>query len=163
MSHALTAVRLVALKLLILDASFAAFAAVVTPPEASMAEATWGGMKLLHLILGTAGAGSTLWFVDRFDPKVLGATITCGIVCAVGGTPFLAHGYATWFTDIARAPLPTPAENLLAIALGAGGLYIIPAIQNIAKIFRDNPFALFDWIRGRGGPPGGSPPAGGQP
>lgn len=157
MALARTAVRVMSLKLVLLSASLAVFGAAL--PEPALEEASFGGMKLMHLILGTAGAGVTLWFNDKLDAKILGATITCGIVCAVAGTPFLAYGFIHWFTETPRAALPGPAENLLAVALGAMGLYLIPGLQKAAKAFKEDPLAFIERLR-RGGPP---PNGGGQP
>lgn len=159
-SDAQRAVRLVGLKLLLLSVSLAAVgAAVPGANDHSLAEASWGGMKLLHLILGAAGAGASLFFLPQFNGKWLGATVTCGIVCAVSGTPAVAWAFAEY---LAKA-LPGPVENLLALALGVGGVHIIPTLQGVADAVRRNPFGFIDWLRGRGGPP--TPPGdkGGQP
>lgn len=152
------AVRIVGLKLLLLSASMA-LAAVTPGAEQSIAEVSWGGMKLLHLILGTAAAGASLFLHPQLTGKVLGATISCGILCAIAGTPAFVWAFSAYFDK----PFPGPLENVLAIALGVGGVYIIPGLQRISESFRANPLGFVDWIRGRGAPP--APPAdkGGQP
>lgn len=155
------AVRVVGLKLLLLSASLAALASAVPGVDAqhSIAEAAWGGMKLLHLILGTAAAGASLFLRPQVNGKVLGATISCGILCAIAGTPFLAWAYTAYF----EKAFPGPAENVLAIALGVGGVYIIPGLQSVSEAFKANPLGFLDWIRGKGAPPMPPSDKGGQP
>lgn len=156
----MSAVRILGLKLVLLAVSFGAVAAAlpVGPEQQSLAQASWGGFKLMHLILGTAGAGSALWFIERLNTKSLGMVLTCGILSATGGTPFLSYAWTEWFAATPRPPLPVPVENLLALALGAGGLYLIPAIMGIFRALKENPFLVIDWLRGRGGPPPSPPP-----
>lgn len=157
------AVRMVGLKLLLLSFSVAVFAAVSPVSDESLAQATWGGMKLLHLILGTMGAGASLFFLPQFTGKALGATVTCGIICATVGTPVLAWIFGEYVSKTAAAQLPGPVENLLAMALGIAGVYIIPGIQRASNSFKTNPFGVLDWLRGRAAPPGASEDRGGQP
>lgn len=154
------AVRMVGLKLLLLSASLAALGAVAPGEQHSIAEATWGGMKLLNLILGTAAAGASLFLRPQVNGRLLGATISCGILCAVAGTPFLAWMFTAYF----EKPFPGPLENVLAVVMGVGGVYIIPGLQSVSEAFRANPLGFVDWIRGRGAPPM-PPPSdkGGQP
>jgi hypothetical protein len=153
------AVRMAGLKLVLLSLSLAALGAVAPGDPTSMAESTWGGMKLLHLILGTAAAGASLFLRPQVNGKQLGATISCGILCAIAGTPFLAWAFTAYF----EKPFPSPAENVLAIAMGVGGVYIIPGLQSVSEAFKANPLGFIDWLRGKGAPP--APPAdkGGQP
>lgn len=150
------AVRVVGLKLLLLALSFGALAAAVVPGEASLADASWGGMKLLHLILGTMGAGASLFFLPQFNGKSLGATVTCGILCAVVGTPVAAWAYAEYLTS--AKVLPVPVENLLSMALGVAGVYIIPGVQRLSASFKANPLGFVDWILRRGAAPPPPPP-----
>ena len=51
--------RTVGVMLLALAVSFRAFAAAFAPPGVPLDEATWGGMKLLHLTLSAAAAGAS--------------------------------------------------------------------------------------------------------
>lgn len=143
-------VRMAGLKLMLLAVSMGALAASVpVAADATLADAAWGGMKLLHLILGTAAAGASLFFLPQFSGRALGATISCGILCAVGGTPALTWAFSAYYDKA----LPGPVENVLAIALGVGGVYIVPGIQRLWESFRANPLGFLDWIRTRGAPP----------
>jgi hypothetical protein len=156
------AARVMGLKLLLFSVSLAAVGAVPGMSDQSLADATWGGMKLLHFVLGAMGAGASLFFLPQFNGKWLGATVTCGILCAVVGTPALGLiwvEYVPW----TKGPLPGPVENLLAMALGVAGVNIIPALQRGAEAFRANPLAFFDWLRGRGSPPPPPEDKGGRP
>lgn len=145
-------VRMLGLKLLLLSASMAAVGAALPLSDQSLAEATWGGMKLLHLVLGTMGAGASLFFLPQFTGKALGATVTCGIACAVAGTPFLSWAYAEYWSATRTAP-PMPVENLMAMALGVAGVYIIPLVQRVSAAFEANPWGVVDWVRSRGQAP----------
>lgn len=155
--------RVMGFKLLILSGSFAALAsALPAPAQASLAEASWAGMKLLHLILGTAGAGASLFFLPQFNGRSLAATVVCGVLCAVVGTPLVVW-LATAALNKYFAPgsiLPGSAENALAVSMGVAGVYIIPAIQNAATAFRADPWGMVARFFGRTPPP---PPPGGQP
>lgn len=151
------AVRMLGLKLLLLSVSIAAVAAGAGD-ERSLAAASWGGMKLLHLILGTMGAGTSLFFLPQFTGRTLSATVVCGVVCAVVGTPFVVWMSAAYLGK----SVAEPAENLLAMALGVAGVYLIPGVQRAAESFRTNPFGVLDWVRGRGAAPGAGD-KGGQP
>lgn len=163
LSEAHRAVRLVGLKLLLLSASLAAFGAVVPGvTDQSLADASWGGMKLLHFVLGAMGAGASLFFLPQFNGKWLGATVTCGILCAVVGTPAMGLIW-TDYVPGTKGPLPGPVENLLAMALGVAGVNIIPALQRGAAAFKANPLGFVDWLRGRGSPPSPPEDKGGQP
>jgi hypothetical protein len=153
------AVRMVGLKLLLLSVSLAALGAVAPGEQHSIAEATWGGMKLLHLILGTAAAGASLFLRPQVNGKLLGATISCGILCAIAGTPLLAWA----FTAYLEKPFPGPLENALAIAMGVGGIYIIPGLQSVSEAFKSNPLGFIDWLRGKGSPPAPPSDKGSQP
>lgn len=158
------AVRMVGLKLLLLSASLAAIGAVVPAEPHSIADTAWGGMKLLHLILGTASAGASLFFRPQVNGKILGATISCGILFALAGPPFLVWG-AAWWTD-GKTNIPAPVENMLAIVLGVLGVYVIPALQKVGETIRANPLGFFSWFKGGGTapPPGAaSDDKGGQP
>lgn len=153
------AARLLGLKMFLLSASLAAVGAAMPSAvsDQSLADATWGGMKLLHIILGTMGAGASLFFLPQFNGKALGATVTCGIACAVVGTPALSWIY-TEHWSATKAALPVPVDNLLAMALGVAGVYIIPAFQGLSAAFKRNPLGFVDWLRGRGAAPGQAPP-----
>src|SRR6185369_8437334 len=96
--------KMLGLKLLILSGSFAAVAAILPAPqgEPAIAELTWGGMKLLHLIMGAMGAGMSLWFLPQFTGRWLGATVTCGIGCAAVLTPLVAFTFQRYFGE----PMP---------------------------------------------------------
>jgi hypothetical protein len=145
--------RMLGLKMLILSVSFAAVAAALPDPaQASIESASWGGMKLLHLIMGTMGAGMSLWFLPQFTGRWLGATVSCGIGCAAVLTPLVTLTFQSYF----GFPLPGPAENALALAIGVAGVYIIPGFQRAAEAFKSNPLGFLDWLRGRGPPPGGA-------
>lgn len=157
------AVRMLGLKLLLLSASMAAMgAALPALSDQSLAEATWGGMKLLHLILGTMGAGASLFFLPQFNGKALGATVTCGILSAVLMTPVVAWAYTEHLSST-KAALPGSVENLIAMALGIAGVYIIPGIQRASEAFKSNPLGFVDWLRGRGAAPAPPEDKGGQP
>jgi drug/metabolite transporter (DMT)-like permease len=119
-----------------------------------MDQASWGGMKLLHLILGTMGAGVSLVFLPQFSNIALARTMFAGIFCATIVTPLLVALYARYVGD----PLPG-VENVLAAILGILGVYLIPGAQALASTFRDDPRGFIARLRGRGGPPR----AGGQP
>jgi hypothetical protein len=145
MGMAWNAARGVGLKLMLCALSLGAAAASVHgAPEQSLAEATWGGMKLLHLILGMMGSGASLFFLPQLTPKWLGATVTCGIVCALTGTPLCALLASEYL--LAGKPLPGPAENLLAVSMGVGGVYIIPAVMKLWAIVRNDPLAIVRWV-----------------
>ena len=148
------AARVLGLKLLLLAVSFGAAAASVSAiTGAPVAEASWGGMKLLHLILGTMGAGASLFFLPQLSGMALGRTVASGILCSLVGTPFLMAIYAKYMGD----PI-AGGENVLAAALGVGGVYLIPGLQTIWIRVRDNPWGVVDWLRGRGrGGPGSQP------
>lgn len=155
------AVRLLGLKLMLLSVSLAAVGSALPAADQSLAEASWGGMKLLHLILGTMGAGASLFFLPQLNGKSLSATVTCGILCAVVGTPVAAWAYAEHLTS--GKVLPGPVENLLAMALGVAGVYIIPGVQRLSASFKSNPLGFLDWIFRRGAPPSAPDDKGGQP
>ena len=154
MHFAWTAARAMGLSLILMAVSLAAVAATIAP-EGSVADATWGGMKLLHLILGMLGAGATLFFLPQFTLRWLGATVTCGILCAIVGTPFLIWAFTAYFDR----PFPAPAENVLAIVMGVAGVNIIPTIQYMGASVRANPWGFLSWIRGGAAAPPPVPPA----
>jgi hypothetical protein len=118
-------------------------------------EAAWGGVKLVNIVFGAVGAGVTLSIVQDWGWGKVLMTLICGLALAALGTPFLLHY------------LPPPeklsliGESAYAAAAGAVGVYLIPGLHAAAKAFGSNPFAVVDWVRGRGGPP--TPPAGGAP
>jgi predicted Na+-dependent transporter len=154
MNYARRSAQVLGLKLLILSVSFAAIAeALPEPAQASLENASWGGMKLLHIIMGTMGAGMSLWFLPQFTGRWLGATVTCGIGCAAVLTPLAAWAFQYYF----KIPMPGPAENAAALAIGVGGVYIIPGFQKAVEGFRSNPMGFLDWLRGKGPPDGGKP------
>jgi hypothetical protein len=147
------AVRLVGLKLLLFSVSLAATATAISPDAAQdFATASWGGMKLLHLILGTMGAGASLFFLPQFSGLALGRTVTCGILCALVGTPLLKALFVRYLGEPIEG-----AENVVAVVLGVGGVYIIPGAQKAWTAFREDPFAIVDRLRGKGGNNGGQP------
>jgi hypothetical protein len=158
--------RLVGLKLMLLAASFGALATALPGAgagEASLADMAWGGMKLLHLIIGTAAAGVSLFFLPQFSGKTLGATVSCGILCALVGTPigwFILNALSKKYLDL---PLPGGGENALAAVLGVAGVYLIPGVQRGAAAFRANPLGIVDWFRGRAAAPLPPEDKGGQP
>jgi hypothetical protein len=73
-----SAARILGFKLILLAVSFAAVGATIAPHPGLAEAATWGGMKLLHLILGMFGAGASLFFLPQFTLKWLGATVCAG-------------------------------------------------------------------------------------
>lgn len=152
-----SAARMLGLKLLLLSVSLVVCAQGIAP-DRGLDGLDFGGLRLLHLVLGMMGAGASLWFLPQFTVKLLGATVTCGVFCATVGTPFLSWAFAAYY----KAPLPGPAENVLAFALGVVGVYLIPVALAGAAAFRQNPWGFVAWIRGgaRGAPP--PPPADGQ-
>jgi hypothetical protein len=155
-------VRQAGAKLLMLGASFGAVAAALPGHgDASIAEASWAGIKLVHLILGTMGAGASLFFLPQFTGMALGRVVTCGILCAGVGTPFLSGlGTALMAKYLGITGTIAGGENVLAAALGVGGVHIIPFLQWAFTSFRENPWGFIDRLRGRQAPPG---PPGGQP
>lgn len=137
MIEATRAVRMAGLKLLLCALSFGALAAVVHPGDVPLAEVSWGGMKVLHVILGTFAAGVSLFFAPQFTGKTLGATISCGLLFSAVGPPSI-----TWFVQLwtgGQTFVPVPVENLLAIALGVLGVYIVPALQRLGEAIKANP------------------------
>lgn len=149
LSKASRAVRWVGVKLLLLSVSLAAVGSVVAPAAGQdIATVTWGGMKLMHLILGTAGAGVSLFFLPQFTGVALGRTVASGVLCAFVGTPLAMAAYARYVGE----PL-AGAENVLAAALGVFGVYIIPSVMTLGARFKANPGAFLDNLRGK--PPGG--------
>jgi hypothetical protein len=158
-------VRMMGIKLVLLALSFGAIAAAL-PSQGeggALAEMAWGGMKLIHLIIGTAAAGVSLFTLPQFSGKALGATVSCGILCALVGTPLgwaILNAIATKYLAMT---LPEAGENALAAALGVAGVYIIPGLQRGAAAFKVNPMVIFDWLRGRGAPPSPPDEKGGQP
>lgn len=147
--------RVLGIKLILLAVSFAAVGQTVTP-GATFAEATWGGMKLLHLILGMMGSGVSLFFLPQLNARWLGATVTAGLVLAITGTPVAVWGAGVYFAT----PLPGPLENLLALAFGFTGVYLLAAGQRMAETFKANPWGVLTWLRGGGV---GAPPQAGEP
>jgi hypothetical protein len=159
------AVRLVAIKLLLLSASLAAIGAAMPGHEnGSIAEATWGGMKLMHLILATASSGASLFFRRQLDRRELAATVVCGVLFGVAGPPVLSW-VLTWWSDGKIAALPAPVENMAAIFLGVLGVYIVPALQSAGEAFKKNPLGFVPWLKGgaTAPPPGSEDKQGGQP
>jgi hypothetical protein len=157
------AVRLVAIKLLLLSVSLAALGAVVPSQAESLADATWGGMKLMHLILATASSGASLFFRRQLDRRELAATVVCGVLFGMAGPPVLSWA-AAWWTDGKIAAAPS-VENLAAILLGVFGVYIIPALQSAGESFKKNPLSFVPWLRGgaTAPPPDGESKQGSQP
>lgn len=151
-----------ALVLLLLSVSLGAVAQAIAASGIPVDEITYNGMKLMHLIVGTAAAVVSLWFLPRFETKSLGATITCGMFCALLFTPLAMWGYAVYFsTEVKAVKVPVVVENVLAATFGIGGVYIIPGITWAWKSVRDNPWGFFAWIRSGGRtPPPGPPPSG---
>jgi hypothetical protein len=152
-----------ALMMLLFAASFVAVAAAISADGTPVADIGFGGMKLLHLIIGTAAAGVSLWFLPQFETKSLGATITCGMIASVLFTPAALWGFSAYFsTEQKIVSLPGPVENVLAAVFGIGGVYIIPGIAWAWKEVRNNPWGFLAWIRGGARTP---PPndKGGQP
>jgi len=151
MYHKRDYVRMMGLKLLLLGVCFSALGAALSMQTGMpIDQASWGGMKLLHLILGTMGAGVSLFFLPQFSTLALGRTVFAGVCCAVVGTPFLVALYSKYMGE----PLQG-AENVLAALLGVLGVYLIPGAQALGRKWRDNPWGFIDRIRGRG--PGGQP------
>jgi hypothetical protein len=152
-----SAARLCGLKLILLAVSFAAVGGSLGP-DPGLATATWAGVKLQHLILGTFGAGASLLFLPQFTLRSLGATIICGLVCAAWGTPFVMWAYMAHFD---KPAFPGPAENALAVLAGVVGVYVIPTIRGIARAIagriQANPMGFIAWVKGGGA---GQPPAG---
>lgn len=156
-----------ALAMMLLSVGLSAVAAAVSAGGTPLSEAAFGGMKLMHLIVGTAAAGVSLWFLPKFETKSLGATITSGMFCSLVFTPLSVWAYSAYFGTEARAvAVPGPVENVLAAAFGIGGVYIVPGIAWAWRSVRDNPWGFFAWVRGGGrGPPPDGPPQenGGKP
>lgn len=147
-------VRWVGLKILLWSAAFgAAAAALPGPGDAPIAEVSWYGMKLAHLIIGTAAAGASLFFLPQFTGIALGRTVVCGMFCATVGTPLLAALLSALSVKYLGSPVPG-AEPVLAAALGVGGVYIIPMGQRGWEALRNDPWGslgrVIDRIRGRG-------------
>lgn len=154
------AVRVVGMKLLLLSASLTAIAAAGPPAAQDLAQAGFAGMKLVHLILGTMGAGASLLFLPQFSGLVLGRTVFCGILAAVVGTPIATRLLEALYGRVVGDNVSLSGlDNIVAVALGVGGVYIIPAIQRLWQEGGSNPKGFFDRLRGK--PP--EPPAGGQP
>lgn len=143
------AARMLGLKLMLLSLSLSAVA-VVSPVQVvipiPLADSTWGDIKLMHIIMGTAGAGVTLWFVEGFRMRVLGATVTCGIVCAAVFTPGIEYAWMHLFVDTPRKEIPNVVENVIAFMLGVGGMSIIPGITNWWIRFKKNPTAFIERV-----------------
>ena len=154
-------VRVFGFKVALLAVAFGAIAANVPAPGApdtSLAEASWYGMKLAHLIIGTAAAGASLFFLPSFSGVALGRTIASGMLCSAVGTPFFAWALTAALRKYLGMDGPPPVlEPLLAAALGIGGVYIIPTGQRAWEALRDDPLGaigrLLDRVRGRGGQP----------
>ncbi len=157
----------VALLMCLLAASFACLAGALAADGVLVDDVAYNGMKLTHLIIGTAAAGVSLWFLPKFETKALGATVSCGMVCALLLTPFSMWAYITYFsTETHKATVPIAVENVLAAGFGIGGVYIVPGVAWAWRSVRDNPWGFFAWIRsgGKTPPPDQKPNnEGGQP
>lgn len=137
--------RSLGLKLIFLAASFAALGAVPVGAEhTTLADASWSGLKLTHLILGMMGSGASLFFLPELSTRWLGATVVCGLVCASGGTPALMWAFTAYF----KAPFPPPLENVLGISLGVVGVYVIALMHRLGRWLRNNPLGLLTLARG---------------
>lgn len=142
--------RQVALAMLLLSASLVAVAQAVSAGSgASIGEIGFSGMKLSHLIVGTAAAGVSLWFLPKYETKSLGATITCGMLAALLLTPGTLWAYAAYFsTEAHKAAVPLAVENILAAAYGIGGVYIVPMVGSAWKQAGGNPLGFLALLRG---------------
>lgn len=118
--------------------------------------ATWGGVKLLHVIMGAIGAAITLASAQGWTWARVVMTLATGLGLAAFGTPFALH-------YLPPPPALTIGESAYAAVLGAVGVYLIPGMHNAAKAFATNPWGFVDWWRGRGAPPPPPPPGGGSP
>ena len=155
LDRTLTAARLVGLKLALLAVSFAAVAAGVAQDTQSIAELNFGGMKLMHLLVGTFFAGLSLWFVPQLTGRVLGATISCGLGFATVGTSlflFVIEHVLNW------GRVPAPVENMIAAVLGVLGVFIIPGLRELGRQWGEDPRGFIAWLRNRNS----QPPTGGQ-
>mgnify|MGYP000903325134 FL=1 len=121
--------------------------------------ASWGGVRLVHLMFGAVGAAITLSMAQGWTWRQVLMTLSTGLGAAAFGTPYALH-YLT-----PPAPLAAIGESAYAALLGAVGCYAIPGLHNGAKAFAANPFGFVDWVRGRGAPPQppSQPPGGGAP
>lgn len=117
---------------------------------------SWEGIQLLWPILGLIGAALGIGSLPPMTHRQLWTALLSGVVAAALAPQWAAHIYLRWF----GAEIPPFMNNTIAFFFGVGGMFIVPAVIVFWKTMRDNPFALIDWLRGRGGAPPASPPPG---
>lgn len=109
--------------------------------------ATWGGVKLAHLMFGAVGCAITLSMVQGWSWGQVAKTMATGLGAAAFATPYALHYFGP------PEAIAAVGESAYAAAFGAVGVYLIPGLRRAAEAVSANPWGFVDWWRGRGAPP----------
>jgi hypothetical protein len=115
---------------------------------------SWEGISLLWVLLGFIGAALGIGSMPEMTKKQLWTALGSGVVCAALA-PSVVPELIGWWRVAPVVPLPGPIGNLLAFFFGIGGMFIVPGCIVMWSSWKKNPWAVVNWIRGRGQPPSG--------
>ena len=102
---------------------------------------SWGGVTILSLIFGFIGAALGVSYTQQMTKKEAVAALGAGLACAA-----LLPQLAASLIGMAFAP---SVSNGLAFVCGILGMFIVPGLLTIGKKFRENPWWVIDWVRGK--------------
>lgn len=98
------------------------------------------GVKVVALVFGFIGAALGVVYTPEMTRRSAFAAMIAGIVCGGLGP----EGVQALFA----APLPMVVKNVIAMAFGIGGMFIVPGFIAIWQGFAKDPWGFVDRIRG---------------
>ena len=101
------------------------------------------GVKLVSLVFAFVGAALGISYAPQLTKRTATAALIAGLTFGAFGPELVSWLYGK--------PLPLVINNVTAVIFGIGGMFIVPGIIFAWREFSENPWAILDKLRGKGG------------